>query len=161
MNRILKLFIAGALAFSAFVVYADDVSTPPVAQTAAAAPAANPAQVQLPTQSPQPVAAPTAAVPTTPASQPTAPAPVANVGTVNAGQTYTLIELLNLGYAVETKGQTVAGGVAKAAAWRSANGADEFWQGVVQSDGRITIKEKMGAPKESKLLRQDWTGGAS
>ncbi len=78
------------------------------------------------------------------------------------GKAYSMIQLLNLGYAVEAKkfaqGEQVQGAIAKSAIWKVDGGAQEFWQGTVNTDGQFVLTQQISG-NNSKTINSSWSGG--
>lgn len=81
---------------------------------------------------------------------------------IQAGQSYSMIQLLQLGYAVEAKGfaegEAVPGAIAKSAAWKINGGTQDFWQGIVTSDGKFVLKQQLSGSQNSAVLSSSWAG---
>ena len=93
--------------------------------------------------------------------QPLTPA----IPTIIVGQSYTMLQLLTLGYAVEVKnftaGESAPDAVAKSAVWKTNAGVQEFWQGIVNSAGQIVLTQKLSAaPANTTLISSTWSGNA-
>ncbi len=118
--------------------------------------------VQSTTDASKPITATTTPAVSTssiPASSQTAITP----SPIKAGQSYSMMQLLKLGYAVEAKGfaegEAVPNAIAKSAAWKINGGTQDFWQGIVTSNGRFVLKQQLSGPKNSTVLGSGWTGG--
>jgi len=85
---------------------------------------------------------------------------------VREGQSYSILDLLQMGYTVEARKFMIGekqtnNAIGKAAVWRdSANGTKSIWEGVVLQSGKIVIKQSLAAPKHPKVLSKNWTGGS-
>lgn len=79
---------------------------------------------------------------------------------IKAGQSYSMIQLLQLGYAVEAKGfaegEAVSGAIAKSAVWKINGGTQDFWQGIVTSDGQFVLTQQLFGSENSTVSNSDW-----